>query len=288
MHKVRAKSILSAKNGINIYRGCLHGCIYCDSRSDCYQMTHAFEDIEVKENAPELLEAALRAKRRRCMIGTGAMSDPYIPPERELRLTRRCLEIIEREGFGISILTKSDLIMRDIDILERINRSSKAVVQMTITTADEELCRVIEPNVCTTARRAEVLTEMTKRGIPTVVWFTPQLPFINDAEENVRAVVEISARSGVRGIITFGMGLTLRSGDREYFYARLDESFPGLKERYIAGFGDSYQIPCPNGRRLWQVFREECEKHGIEHDHSRIFGYLNEFPEAEQLTLDGI
>lgn len=285
MHKVRVKGILSAKNGINVYRGCTHGCIYCDARSDCYNFNHDFEDIEVKENAPELLEKALHAKRRRCMIGTGAMCDPYLHAERELEITRRCLEIVHKHGFGVTLLTKSDLIMRDIDLIEKINSSAKAVVQMTLTTADEELCRIVEPNVCTTARRLEVLLEMKKRGIPTVVWFTPQLPYINDTVENVRSIVEMSAEAGVRGIITFGMGLTLRSGDREYYYAQLDRRFPGLKQRYIREFGDRYEIPCPNGKALWETFVRECDKYGIERRQDKIFEFLNELPEPEQLTL---
>ncbi|MCM1167001.1 MAG: radical SAM protein [Lachnospiraceae bacterium] len=286
MHKVQAKAILSAKNGMNVYRGCTHGCIYCDSRSDCYNFTHDFEDIEVKENAPELLEKALKAKRRRCMIGTGAMCDPYLHAERELEITRRCLEIIYKYGFGAAVLTKSDLIMRDIDLLEKINDSAKAVVQMTLTTADEELCRIVEPNVCTTARRLEVLSEMKKRGIPTVVWFTPQLPYINDTAENVRAVVEMSARAGVLGILSFGMGMTLRGGDREYYYAQLDRHFPDLKRRYIREFGNSYEIPSPNGKALRETFVSECERHGIIRKQNEIFEYLNAFPEPEQLQLE--
>ncbi len=285
MHKVQAKSILSAKNGMNVYRGCTHGCIYCDSRSDCYNFTHDFEDIEVKENAPELLEKTLLAKRRRCMIGTGAMCDPYLHLEKELEITRRCLEIIYKYNFGITLLTKSDLIMRDIDLLEKIGQSAKAVVQMTITTADDKLCRIVEPNVCPSSRRLEVLLEMKKRSIPTVIWFTPQLPFINDTIENVRRIVEMGASARVRGIITFGMGLTLRSGDREYYYAQLDRRFPGLKQRYIREFGDSYEIPCPDGKALWETFVGECEKYGIEWRQDNIFRYLYEFPEPEQLTL---
>lgn len=285
MHFVQAKSILSAKNGMNIYRGCSHGCIYCDARSDCYQMKHAFEDIEVKINAPQLLETALKSKRRQCMIGTGAMSDPYCAPECELKLTRQCLELIAKYGFGAAVLTKSDLIMRDIDLLEEINTSAKAVVQMTLTTADEGLCRIVEQNVCSTARRAEVLMEMKKRGIPTVMWLTPILPFINDTESNIRRLVQIGAEAGVRGIITFGIGMTLRNGDREYFYAALDKHFPGIKQRYIRTFGERYEIPSPNGEKLWAVFINECERYGIEFRQERIFQYMSEFPEPQQLTL---
>ena len=232
MHFVDAKGILSGSGhfGMNIYRGCSHGCIYCDSRSKCYQFTHAFEDIEVKQNAPELLERTLRSKRKKCMIGTGAMSDPYMHCEEELRLTRRCLEIILKYGFGVAVQTKSDRILQDIDLLDEINRSAKCVVQMTLTTYDDELCGILEPNVCNTKRRIEVLEEMQKRGIPTVVWITPILPFINDTKENITAILSECARVGVKGVIDFGMGLTLRDGDREYYYAALDRSFPGMKK----------------------------------------------------------
>lgn len=146
MHSVRVKTILSAKNGMNLYRGCSHGCIYCDSRSDCYQMSHDFEDIEVKENALELLEIALRSKRKKCMIGTGSMSDPHMPLEKTLGNVRKTLELVERYGFGFTVITKSDLILRDLDLLKRINEKTKCVVQMTLTTFDEDLCRKLEPN----------------------------------------------------------------------------------------------------------------------------------------------
>lgn len=285
MHCVQAKGILSAKNGMNIYRGCSHGCIYCDSRSLCYNFTHDFEDIEVKENAPELLAAALKSKRRRCMIGTGSMSDPYMHIERKLMLTRRCLEIIEREGFGVSLLTKSDLVLRDIDILESINKKAKAVVQMTITTADDRLCGIIEPNVCPSSRRFEVLCEMRDRGIPTVMWLCPLLPFINDTEENLRQILDYAKKAECRAIMSFGMGLTLREGDREYFYAMLDKHFSTLRKRYEQQFGLAYEIPSPNGARLWQIFRDECEKSGIEWRTEEIFRYLGTLEEPEQLTL---
>lgn len=169
MHFVDAKALLSAQNGMNLYRGCTHGCIYCDARSACYRMEHAFEDVEVKRNAPQLLEEALRKKRRACMIATGAMCDPYLPEERTLRLTRRCLEIIRDYGFGLAIQTKSDLLLRDLDLLRAIHAQAKCVVQMTLTTADEALCRIVEPNVCTTAQRLEALKLLRAHGIPTVV-----------------------------------------------------------------------------------------------------------------------
>lgn len=286
MHFVDAKGLLNARGGMNIYRGCSHGCIYCDSRSLCYGFTHAFEDIEVKRNAPELLESALRSKRSLCMIGTGAMSDPYMHCEKELMLTRKCAEIILRYGYGFSVLTKSDLILRDTDLLDEINKAAKCVVQMTLTTYDDELCRIIEPNVCPTSRRIEVLHLMHERGIPTVVWLTPILPFINDTEENVTALLRECADAGVTGIVAFGMGLTLREGDREYFYAALDRYFPGLKDRYIRCYGSAYELPSPDSVKLMRIFDDFCKEHGILHTPEKCFAFLNELPEKhEQLSL---
>ena len=291
MHFVEAKGILTGNSGyygMNIYRGCSHGCIYCDSRSKCYQFTHPFEDIEVKRNAPELLEKALRSKRKKCMIGTGAMSDPYMHCEEELRLTRKCLEIIHRYGFGAAIQTKSDRILRDIDLLDEINRSAKCVVQITLTTYDDALCRIIEPNVCSTRRRIEVLEKMQERGIPTVVWLTPVLPFINDTEENVTSILNECVRTGVKGVIDFGMGLTLREGNREYFYRQLDIHFPRLKERYIREYGNNYMVDSPRSTELMRLFHRICEENGILHSNDQIFEYLRKFEEknaAEQLCL---
>lgn len=287
MHEVQAKSILSPKNGMNIYRGCSHGCIYCDSRSKCYGMTHEFEDIEVKINAPELLERALRKKKSRCMIGTGAMCDPYLHIEEKLRLTRQCLAIIERYGFGATVLTKSSRILRDLDLLRSINEKAKCVVQMTLTTYDEDLCRIVEPNVSTTAERFNVLKTMRDENIPTVVWLCPILPFINDDERNLAGILEDCVEAGVKGIMNFGMGLTLREGDREYFYDALDRHFPGLKERYITIYGNAYEIASPNSARLYKMFRSTCEANGILYKPQEVFGYLNEFPDScfEQTSL---
>ena len=256
MHKVMVKGILSKDNGINIYRGCQHGCIYCDSRSKCYHMEHDFEDIEVKENALELLETALRSKRKKCMIGTGAMSDPYIPLEKEIGNTRKVLELILKYGFGITLITKSDLILRDLDLLKEINSRTKCMVQMTLTTYDETLCKKIEPNVCTSKRRAEVLNILRENGIPTVVWLTPILPFINDTEENLKGILDYSREAGVKGIICFGMGLTLREGNREYFYTKLDEIFPGLADEYTSIYKDRYNVVSPRNKRLMKFFNE--------------------------------
>ena len=288
MHFSEAKGILSARGGMNIYRGCTHGCIYCDSRSRCYQMNHDFEDIEVKRNAPELLEQKLSSKRKKCMIGTGAMCDPYMHCEAELGLMRRCLEIIKRRGFGVTVHTKSDLILRDISIIEEINAKSKAVVQMTLTTADKNLCRLIEPAVCTTDGRAKVLAECRKRKIPAVVWLSPFLPFINDTEQNVRRLMEICVQEKVRGVICFKIGLTLREGNREYFYSKLDQHFPGLKEKYIRTYGNAYEVTSPENDRLLQIIRTECEKNGIEWRLEKVFEYLNTFPEEKQAAVQGM
>ncbi len=286
MHRMEVKSILSAQNGMNLCRGCLHGCIYCDSRSTCYQINHDFEDIAIKANAPELLEKALRSKRRKCMIGTGSMSDPYLPQEDVLALTRRCLELIAQYDFGATVLTKSDLVLRDLDLLKQINRQQKAVVQMTLTTFDESLCRIIEPHVCTTARRAEVLRILHENGIPTVVWLTPLLPWINDTEENLRGILQYCIEAHVTGIVCFGIGLTLREGSREYFYRALDRHFPALRRRYEQTFGETYEIVSPNHARLMRMFHETCSAHGILHSPEDCFRYLQELPEPfEQLTL---
>ncbi len=289
MHFVDAKGILNGGGGnlgMNIYRGCTHGCIYCDSRSRCYQFTHAFEDIEVKQNAPELLEQALRSKRQKCMIGTGSMSDPYMHCEMELGLTRRCLEIIRDYEFGLAIQTKSDRILRDSDLLEEINRKAKCVVQITLTTFDDELCSILEPNVCNTKRRIEVLKEMQRRGIPTIVWLTPILPFINDTRENVGQILDACVDAGVKGIIDFGMGLTLREGDREYYYEALDRHFPGLKKKYIESYGNSYELPSPNSKEPMALLRKVCRENDMLYKPDDCFNYMHELPEKyEQMSL---
>ena len=288
MHFVNAKGILSASNGMNMYRGCTHGCIYCDSRSRCYHIDHDFEDIEVKQNAPALLEDALRRKRHKCMLSTGAMCDPYMHCEEETQLTRRCLEIIDRYGFGLAIQTKSDRILRDLPLLRSINNKAKCVVQMTLTTADDNLCRIIEPNVCPTSRRAEVLNILRDEGIPTVVWFCPVLPFLNDTPENVQSILDLCFEAKVQGVLSFGMGVTLREGDREYFYQALDRHFPGMKQRYIHAFGLAYECASPHSGELTRLFHQQCAAHGVMHQPDEIFRYLHAFPQrdaGEQLSM---
>ncbi len=288
MHFVKAKGILSPKNGMNLYRGCSHGCIYCDSRSKCYNMRHDFEDIEIKENAVELLENALKHKRKKCMIGTGSMTDPYIPLEMELQNVRKALSLIYENGFGFTVITKSNRILRDIDLLQKINEKTKCVVQMTLTTADEALCRKIEPGVSATKERFEVLKHMRDAGIPAVVWLSPILPFINDTWENISSILDMCIEAKVYGIICFGMGVTLRDGNREYFYSQLDKYFPGLKGEYIKVYGNQYAVSSPDNKRLMKLFNEKCDEHGIVHNNDLIFEYLQTFEEkqaAKQMSL---
>ena len=288
MHFTKVKGILSPKNGMNLYRGCTHGCIYCDSRSTCYQMNHKFEDIEVKENAIELLEDALKRKRKKCMIGMGSMTDPYIPEELKLKHTRKALEVASKYGFGITLITKSNRVLRDLDLLKEINQKTKCVVQMTLTTYDEELCKKIEPNVSTTKERFEALLTLRDAGISTVVWLTPLLPYINDTEENLLGILNYCKEAKVYGILCFGIGVTLRDGNREYFYAQLDKKFPNLKEQYIKEYGNSYIINSKNNAKLMKIFHEFCEENKIEHNPDKIFGYLNEFEDKtkfEQLSF---
>lgn len=288
MHFTKVKGILSPKNGMNLYRGCTHGCIYCDSRSTCYQMNHKFEDIEIKENAIELLEDALKRKRKKCMIGMGSMTDPYIPEELKLKHTRKALEVASKYGFGITLITKSNRVLRDLDLLKEINQKTKCVVQMTLTTYDEDLCKKIEPNVSTTKERFEALLTLRDAGIPTVVWLTPLLPYINNTEENLLGILNYCKEAKVYGILCFGIGVILRDGNREYFYAQLDKKFPNLKEQYIKEYGNSYIINSKNNTKLMKIFHEFCEENKIEHNPDKIFVYLNEFEdktEFEQLSF---
>lgn len=286
MHFKEVKGILSASNGMNISRGCTHGCIYCDSRSKCYQIKHDFEDVEIKINAPALLENALGRKRKKCVVGTGAMSDPYIPIPENLANIRSCLEIIDKYGCGIAIQTKSDLILRDMDLLIKINKKAKCIVQTTLTTFDEDLCRIVEPNVCGTKRRYEVLKIMRKEGIQTIVWLCPFLPFINDTEENLRGLLDYCVDADVYGILCWGIGMTLRDGSRDYFHKKLDKHFPGLKDAYHKKYGYKYEITSGNNNKLMKLLRETCEKHGIVTGVDNLFEYMRAYEEKEYRQIE--
>jgi DNA repair photolyase len=286
MHYKDYKTILSPQNGMNLFRGCVHGCIYCDSRSACYQINHDFEDIEIKLDAPKILAEQLKKRRKQGMISTGSMSDSYMPFAETLAITRQCLEMVERYGFGLVIQTKSANILRDLDILQAINAKTRCVVAMTLTTYDESLCKKIEPNVSTTLERFHALEVFRDAGIPTVVWLCPILPFINDTEENLRGLLDYCIRADVAAILCFGFGVTMREGNREYFYAKLDEMFPGTKARYIQQFGNSYQCVSPNEAALMNILKKECANHNILCGTEKVFAYLRHFePAEEQLSL---
>jgi DNA repair photolyase len=282
MHFKEAKGILSKKNGMNISRGCIHGCIYCDARSKCYSMDHDFEDVEIKVNAPQLLEQKIKTKRNKCMISTGAMSDPYIPIIENLNNTRACLEIIERHEFGLAIQTKSKLILKDLDLLIKINNKAKCIVEMTLTTFDEYLCKIIEPNVSTTKERFETLKILRDNEIQTIVWLSPILPFINDTEENLRGILNYCIEAKVYGIICFEMGLTLREGDREYFYEKLDIHFPKLKQKYQNKYGNNYILISDNNKNLMKIFNKTCQENNIVHDKDELFKYMSIFEEKNK------
>lgn len=246
---------------VNLYRGCCHGCIYCDSRSSCYQV-HQFDRVRCKENALPLLEAELRAKRRRGVVGMGAMSDPYNPFERDKHLTQGALRLLLRYGFGASVATKSDLIARDVSLLHDIAQRQPTLAKITITAADDALSRRVERNVCPASARFAAIERLSAAGVFAGVLMMPVLPFIEDTEANILAIVRRASDSGARFIYP-GMGVTLRANQRQWFYDRLDESFPGLRTRYESAYGDQYVCPAPRARELTALFVQACQSHGI-------------------------
>lgn len=287
MHFITAKHALSSKNGINIYRGCTHGCIYCDSRSDCYNLNHEFTNVGVKENIIDLLDIELMRKRKKIMIGVGSMSDPYLHCEKELKYTRRMLELALKYGHGVNILTKSDLVLRDLELLVEINKHSKVVVSMTLTTFDEELSSKTEENVCNTKRRIEVLEILHNAGIEVGVWFGPFLPYITDGVDNFLDLLEESKRIGASYILCFGIGLTLRPGNREYFYEKLDQHFVGLKDIYRKEFKDYYNVGSKNHFYLMNTYEDFCKRNNIIYGIDSCFKFMSEYEnhEYEQLSL---
>ncbi|MCL2213993.1 MAG: radical SAM protein [Treponema sp.] len=286
MHLKEANGILSASNGMNISRGCTHGCIYCDSRSRCYQIDHDFEDVQIKSNAPFLLEDALKRKRNKCVVSTGAMSDPYINIPENLANIRSCLKIIDKYNCGIAIQTKSDLILHDLNILTSINKKANCIIQTTLTTFDEDLCKKLEPNVCGTRRRYEMLKIARENGIQTIVWLCPFLPFINDTEENLHGLLNYCVDAGVYGIIFWGIGMTLREGSRDYFYRKLDEHFSGLKDIYHKKYDYKYEIISDNSEKLVKALHAACEKHNIVYNADNLFKYMSTFAEKEKKQME--
>lgn len=281
MHYKEAKGLLSNNNSMNIYRGCSHGCIYCDGRSLCYQFTHEYQDIEVKKNATELLDDALRRKRKKCMIKTGYISDSYNECEEKLKLTRECLEIIYKYDFGVTIQTKSKLILRDLDLLKKINEKTKCVVQITMTTYDDELCKYIEPNVSSTKERYEVLKVLHDNNIPTVVWLSPILPFINDTAENIQGLLGYCKKTEVKGIICYGIGVTLRDGNRQYFYSQLNSFFPGIRKIYEQTYRDTYDCRSCNERQLMDMIKVFCSQNNVLVNQA-AFDYIDSYEDKDQ------
>jgi len=248
------------KYNMNLYRGCQHQCIYCDSRSDCYQIED-FAKIQVKVNALDLLEDVLPRKRMRGTIGFGSMNDPYMPVEREYRLTGKALEIINNNKFPVHILTKSDLVLRDIDFLKDISRVY-AAVSFTITTADDDLARKLEPGAPLPSARFRAMGKLAEAGILTGATMMPMLPFLEDSEQDILQIISRAQNNGATYIIP-SFGITLRPGSREYYYHKLDQLFPGIKEKYIKKYGDQYQCSVPRWRELNKAFQEEINRTGI-------------------------
>ncbi|MDV4152291.1 radical SAM protein [Clostridium sp. AL.422] len=293
MDYISSKSIISGYResnnwfginyNMNIYKGCCHGCIYCDSRSECYGIEN-FDIVKVKENSSDIIRRELKSKRKKGVVGTGAMSDPYNPFEKKLSLTRNALESIDITGFGVSIATKSDLITRDIDILKRIKKHSPVLCKITITTADDDLCKIIEPNVVVTSKRFEAIKKLSQEGIYTGILLMPILPFINDNEENIINIVRSAKENGAKFIFP-AFGVTLRSNQRDYFFNMLDKSFPRLKERYIKSFGNNYMCNSPNARRLYNIFAHECNRLGLHYKMNDIIHSYKRGYNDEQLSL---
>jgi len=259
--RVTAEDFFLADWNMNLYRGCSHGCIYCDSRSVCYQID-CFDKIRPKENALALLDQELRGKRRSGIVTMGAMSDPYNPLEKDLALTRGALELLLRHGFGAAFTTKSDLCARDADLLAAISRRAPVCARMTVTCAEDELCRRIEPHVAVTSQRLAAVAKLSEAGVYTGVWLNPVLPFLTDDWENIRRILRMTAEAGGQFVVCF-FGMTLRTGNREYYFDALQRDFPGMREKYLRTFGNNYECPAPQAERLYPLFCKECERLGL-------------------------
>lgn len=293
MEFIPAKTILSGYSeqtswfgnnyNMNIYKGCCHGCIYCDSRSECYRVDN-FDEVRAKENALALLDREFQSKRRKGVVGTGAMSDPYNPFEKKYQFTRGALERINRFGFGVSIATKSDLIIRDIDLLKEIAKHSPVLVKITITTADDLLCSKLEPNVAVSSRRFRAIKALSQEGIFTGVLLMPVLPFLEDTEDNINKIIDLAYENGAKFIYP-AFGVTLRQNQREWYYQKLDELFPSLKAKYINNYGNAYECRSLKAKELWSLFQNKCDAYGIlYHMKDIIAGYKGPYQDL-QLSL---
>ena len=267
---------------MNIYRGCSHGCIYCDSRSDCYRNAD-FDTVKVKKHALQIVRNDLRRKVKTGVVATGAMSDPYNPLEQELKLTRNALELINAFGFGVSLCTKSALVARDTDVLRDIKTHSPTIVKLSITTADDDLCRKLEPNVSATSERLKSLRIIADSGIFCGVLMVPVMPYLTDNKENVLKILNMAKEAGAKFVYTY-MGMTLRSGNREYYYNNLDGMFPDVKEKHMKRYGLRYNCSSPNMKKLWSIFSDECERLGLLSDMKAIVHHYKSGYDR-QLTL---
>jgi DNA repair photolyase len=293
MDFIPAKTIISgyaennswfgANYNMNIYKGCSHGCIYCDSRSDCYRVDN-FDQVRAKENALVIVERDLKSKRRKGVVGMGAMSDPYNHFEKEIKLTGGALEIINRLGFGLAIATKSDLITRDTYIIKEISKHSPVLVKTKITTADDALCKKIEPNAPLSSLRFKAIREMSQQGIFTGILLMPVLPFIEDNEENIGKIIELACESGAKFIYP-AFGVTLRENQRDWYYKKLDEHFPGVKEKYIKTYGHAYECRSSRAKALWEFFKVRCKKTGILYNMDEIIAAYKSPYKKEQLSM---
>lgn len=279
--EIDAKGIVLPNKTFNLYKGCSHGCIYCDSRSSCYQIDD-FDRVKVKKNAIVILSKELASKKTKSILRTGAMSDPYVHLERKLEVTRKSLELIYHYGFGINVLTKSDLILRDIDLYEKINKRYKAIVQMTITTMDDTLARKIEPNVTLPSERMKALKRFSDLGITTGIWMTPLLPFISDTKENITRIVKAAHDANVKFILVFGFGTTMREGSRDYFYQKLDEYFPDLRKKYEKTYKNQYICDSLKASELKRTFEQLCNQYGILYKHEDIDAITSYKPFVQQ------
>ncbi len=268
---------------MNIYKGCCHGCIYCDSRSSCYQVEN-FDTVRAKKDALMLLEKELRGKRNKGVVGTGAMSDPYNPFEKKYKLTRGALELLCHHRFGVAIATKSPLIERDIDILSEMKKHTPVLVKITITTSDDNLAKKIEPNVALPSRRLEVISQLSKAGIYTGILLMPVLPFIEDSDENIRDILHLAKENGSRFVFPL-FGLTLRDNQREYFFEQLDQHFPGMKQKYISEFKNAYECRSNRANQLWQLLKYECDQLSIIYKMQEIIQSYQGKYKNEQLSL---
>jgi len=293
INEIQAKSIMQKKNNgdkwfgtdynMNLYKGCCHGCIYCDSRSDCYHIDN-FDRVRVKENSINILEHELKSKRNSGVVGIGAMSDTYNPFEEQYEITRNSLKLLAQYGFGCSIDTKSSLVKRDVDLLKKIAEHNSCIVKLTITTADDELCKIIEPNVCVSSERFEAIHELTSNGIFTGVLLMPILPYINDTEENIKAIINNAAEAGAKFVYAM-FGVTLRENQRDYFYQKLEEHFPGMKKKYIGKYGESYTCISENAKELYEIYERECKRLGLLYKMEDIINGYKGANSYEQISL---